>query len=56
MGFKFEIVEKSEKSEKSEFMDLSIENENLKPESPFDKSIKESVTSENNKIKEHLKK
>ena len=37
-------------------MDLSIENENLKPESPFDKSIQESVTSENKKRKEHLKK
>jgi cell division protein FtsZ len=51
--FKFEIVEKSEKSELS---NLSIENENLKPESPFDKSIQESVTSENEKRKEHLKK
>ena len=56
MDFKFEIVEKSEKSEKSELLDLSIENENLKPESPFDKSIQESVTSENEKRKEHLKK
>ena len=53
MDFKFEIVEKSEKSELS---DLSIENENLKPESPFDKSIQESVTSENEKRKDHLKK
>ena len=53
MDFKFEIVEKSEKSE---LLDLSIENENLKPESPFDKSIQESVTSENEKRKEHLKK
>ena len=56
MDFKFEIVEKSEKSEKSELSDLSIENENLKPESPFDMSIQESVTSENEKRKEHLKK
>lgn len=53
MDFKFEIVEKSEKSELS---DLSIENENLKSESPFDKSIQESVTSENEKRKDHLKK
>jgi cell division protein FtsZ len=53
MDFKFEIVEKSEKSELS---NLSIENENLKPESPFDKSIQESVTCENEKRKEHLKK
>ncbi len=53
MDFKFEIVEKPEKSE---LLDLSIENENLKPESPFDKSIQESVTSENEKRKEHLKK
>ena len=53
MDFKFEIVEKPEKSE---LLDLSIENENLKPESPFDKSIQESVTSENEKRKELLKK
>ena len=53
MDFKFEI---DEKSEKSELLDLSIENENLKSESPFDKSIQESVTSENEKRKEHLKK
>jgi cell division protein FtsZ len=53
MDFKFEIVEKPEKSES---LDLSIENENLKPESPFDKSIQESVTSENEKRKELLKK
>ena len=53
MDFKFEI---DEKFEKSELLDLSIENENLKPESPFDKSIKESLTSENEKRKEHLKK
>ena len=50
MDFKFEI---DEKFEKSELLDLSIENENLKPESPFDKSIKESLTSENEKRKEH---
>ena len=53
MDFKFEIVEKPEKSE---LLDLSIENENLKPESPFDMSIQESVTSENEKRKELLKK
>ena len=53
MDFKFEI---DEKSEKPELLDLSIDNENLKPESPFDKSIQESVTSENEKRKEHLKK
>ncbi len=53
MDFKFEI---DEKSEKSELLDLSIENENLKSESPFDKSIQESVTSENENRKEHLKK
>lgn len=53
MDFKFEIVEKPEKSE---LLDLSIENENLKPESPFDKSIQKSVTSENEKRKELLKK
>jgi cell division protein FtsZ len=53
MDFKFEIVEKPEKSELS---NLSIENKNLKPVSPFDKSIQESVTSENEKRKEHLKK
>ncbi|MBB13144.1 MAG: cell division protein FtsZ [Flavobacteriaceae bacterium] len=53
MDFKFEIVEKPEKSE---LLDLSIENENLKPESPFDKSIQESVTSENENRKELLKK
>ena len=56
MEFKFEIIEKPAKSKQSESLDLCIENENLKPESPFDKSIKESVTSENNKRKEHLKK
>jgi cell division protein FtsZ len=53
MDFKFEIVEKPEKSE---LLDLSIENENLKSESPFDMSIQESVTSENEKRKELLKK
>ena len=53
MDFKFE---NDEKSEKPELLDLSIDNENLKPESPFDKSIQESVTSENEKRKEHLKK
>ena len=56
IDFKFEIIEKSGKSEQTESLDLSIENENLKPESPFDKSIQESVTSENKKRKEHLKK
>ncbi len=53
MDFKFEI---DKKSKKSELLDLSIENENLKSESPFNKSIQESVTSENENRKEHLKK
>ena len=56
MEFKFEIIEKPGKYEQTESSDLCIENEILKPESPFDKSIQESVTSENEKRKEHLKK
>ena len=53
MNFNFEIAEKSEKSES---FDLPIENVDLESESPFDKSIQESVTSENEKRKDHLKK
>ena len=56
MDFKFEIVEKPEQSEQLESLDLSIKSENPKPESPFDKSIQESVISENEQRKEHLKK
>ena len=56
MAFKLEFIEKPEKPEKSESLDLSTEKVKIESESPFDKSIQDIASSENDKRKEHLKK
>ena len=53
MDFKFEIIEKSEQTES---LNSSHKEDNSESKSPFDKSIKETIASENEKRKEHLKK
>ena len=53
MDFKFEIIEKSEQTES---LNSGHKEDNSESKSPFDKSIKETIASENEKRKEHLKK
>ncbi|MBH46476.1 MAG: cell division protein FtsZ [Flavobacteriaceae bacterium] len=53
LDFKFEAVEKQEKSSPSELGDILIDST---PDTPFEKTISEANFEENEKRKEHLKK
>ena len=52
MDFKFEIIEKSEQTES---LNSGHKEDNSESKSPFDKSIKETIASENEKEKNTLK-